>query len=284
MGVTRVGRGPKNDLVIQGADAGSVSLEHLEISRDGSQFHIRDLDSTNGTYLNGERVSKPSLSARPPIWIGPHERQDALTTEIRDLMAEFEAEVYSIPSEFEERVGYYIEPYQGPDRPPVKQALGGAAAQIRVMRQVLRQEQLPLDLAYIPLVESALAAKQTSSAGAAGPWQLTPATARACGLRVEQGVDERLNLLKATRASCRYLCELILNSGVGSSVMLALAAYDLGPTKVKQAVVSTVHHPTKQRNFWYLYRINALPKETREYVPKVVAAMIIGRSPQRFGF
>jgi membrane-bound lytic murein transglycosylase D len=66
--------------------------------------------------------------------------------------------------------------------------------------------------------------------------------------------------------------------------MLALAAYDLGPTKVKQAIIATVHDPIKQRNFWYLYRVNALPKETREYVPKVVAAMIIGRNPQHFGF
>jgi membrane-bound lytic murein transglycosylase D len=66
--------------------------------------------------------------------------------------------------------------------------------------------------------------------------------------------------------------------------MLALAAYDLGPTKVKQAIIATVHDPIKQRSFWYLYRVNALPKETREYVPKVVAAMIIGRNPSHFGF
>ena len=125
---------------------------------------------------------------------------------------------------------------------------------------------------------------QSSAAGALGPWQLTAATGRALGLRIDKETDERTNLLKSTRASCRYLRELILDFGTGSSVMLALAAYDLGPTKVKQAIMATVHDPIKQRNFWYLYRVNALPKETREYVPKVVAAMIIGRNPSHFGF
>jgi membrane-bound lytic murein transglycosylase D len=152
------------------------------------------------------------------------------------------------------------------------------------MRRVLKEEQLPLDLAFIPLVESALAPEKSSAAGALGPWQLTPATARAFGLRVDHQVDERMDLTKSTRASCRFLRSLILDFGSGSSVMLALAAYNLGPYKVKQAVINTVKDPIKQRNFWYLYRAGALPKETREYVPKVVAAMIIGRNARHFGF
>ena len=88
---------------------------------------------------------------------------------------------------------------------------------------------------------------------------------------------------KATRAGCRYLRNLILDFGAGSSVMLALAAYNLGPTRVKQAITK-VEDPIKQRNFWYLYRARALAAETREYVPKVFAAIIIGRNPGRFGF
>ena len=114
-------------------------------------------------------------------------------------------------------------------------------------------------------------------------WQFTPATARALGLRVGGGVDERLDLHKSTRAGCRYLRNLILDFGAGSSVMLALAAYNLGPTRVKQAIAK-VDDPIKQRNFWYLYRVRALPAETREYVPKVFAAIIIGRNPDKFGF
>ena len=443
-GVTSVGRGPLNDLVVSGSDIASVSLQHFEIRREDSGFRIRDLDSTNGTYLNDERITEADLSApaiirlgsqgpelafvteepapaefdrtqaipegilSPPpaeeaayegllseavararharvkgvgdqtmtimretlrvalrhtsrrlhlalgvllvglaataggaAWkisslnhdkraidqhirdietqlaktteapaqsdrlitqladyqnqaeqlehsllyrYGPHEREDFLTAEIRTLLAEFGAEVYSVPPEFTERVGHYIEQYQGPNRPLIAKALNGAAPQVRTMRQILEREQLPPDLAYIPLVESALAPGQSSAAGALGPWQLTAVTGRALGLRIDKETDERTNLVKSTRASCRYLRELILDFGSGSSVMLALAAYDLGPTKVKQAIMATVHDPIKQRSFWYLYRVNALPKETREYVPKVVAAMIIGRNPQHFGF
>jgi membrane-bound lytic murein transglycosylase D len=65
--------------------------------------------------------------------------------------------------------------------------------------------------------------------------------------------------------------------------MLALAAYNLGPGKVKRAM-RTVNDPIKQRNFWYLYRTKALPAETREYIPKTIAAIIIGRNPEKLGF
>lgn len=439
-GATRLGRGPENDIVVQGSDAASVSLRHLEICRDAAGFRIRDLDSTNGTYVNGERVweadlSAPSTirlgpegpelafvispaastdlnktveipkSATPPaagaydkllseavararrardigfgdqtmsimrealeravrhssrrfrlvIWVlavglvgvcggaawnvsklraekrlidqrirqteaelekargsaesdqliarlaeyqdqarqlernplyrvGVREKQDFVTEEIRALMAEFGAEVYSVPPEFVERVDHYIQQYLGPDRPLVEAALRRGAPQLKTMRRLLREEQLPSDLAYIPLVESALAPAQASAAGALGPWQFTPATARAFGLRVDSRVDERLDLTKSTQAGCRYLRALILDFGSGSSVMLALAAYNLGPGRVKQAVLNTVRDPIKQRNFWYLYRMQALPAETREYVPKVVAAIIIGRNPRHFGF
>jgi membrane-bound lytic murein transglycosylase D len=95
-------------------------------------------------------------------------------------------------------------------------------------------------------------------------------------------VDERLDAIRSTGAAGRYIRELILDFGSGSSVMLALAAYNLGPGKVKRAV-RTVKDPIKQRNFWYLYRVRALPAETREYVPKIIAAIIIGRNPDRFG-
>jgi hypothetical protein len=224
------------------------------------------------------------LERNPLYRFGPHDKEDFLIQEIRTLMAEFGAEVYSVPPEFAERAGHYIELYQGPDRPLVARVLNDSAGQLKVMRLILQEEQLPVDLAYIPLVESALASDKASPAGALGPWQLTPATARAFGLRVDKQVDERTNLAKSTRASCRFLRELILDFGAGSSVMLALAAYNLGPSKVKQAVMNTVRDPIKQRDFWYLYRVNALPRDTREYVPKVVAAMIVGRNPRHFGF
>jgi membrane-bound lytic murein transglycosylase D len=211
------------------------------------------------------------------------QKESFINQEIRTIMTEFGAETYSVPPEFEQRVNQHIEHYQGPDRPLMEHALNEFSGKLTVIRAMLEGDKLPPDLAYIPLVESALVQNQVSAAGAVGPWQLTPATARALGLRVDRGVDERLDLHKATRAGCRYLRNLILDFGAGSSVMLALAAYNLGPTRVKQAITK-VEDPIKQRSFWYLYRARALPAETREYVPKVFAAIIIGRNPDRFGF
>jgi membrane-bound lytic murein transglycosylase D len=177
----------------------------------------------------------------------------------------------------------FIRQYEGPDKPHMERALGEAHQDIGLMRRIFEQDNLPPDLAYIPLVESALNTHSTSAAGAAGLWQFTPATARALGLKVGGGVDERLNAAKATHAASKYIRDLILDFGSGSSVMLALAAYNLGPSRVKVAI-RKVNDPIKQRNFWYLYRVSAVPSETRAYVPKVIAVMIIGRHPQRFGF
>jgi pSer/pThr/pTyr-binding forkhead associated (FHA) protein/soluble lytic murein transglycosylase-like protein len=210
--------------------------------------------------------------------------EDPLRRAIRSLMREFGAEIYSIPPEFYENVNRYIQQYRGPDRPHMERALGEAKRDLDVMQAVFREEQLPPDLVFLALAESAFLSESVSREGAVGLWQFTPRTARAYGLRVGHGVDERKDIRKATRAASKYIRELILEFGSGSSVMLALAAYNLGPGQVKQGMRRTVTNPIKQRDFWYLYRTRALPSETREYVPRVIAAMLIGRSPAQFGF
>ena len=234
------------------------------------------------TQLDSYEVAGSQLE-RHPLYriVQPHE--DFVTEGIRGILTEFGSEVYSVPPEFSERVDHYIQQYQGPDRPLIARSLSSAAGRISRMRQIMDEEHLPGDLAYLTVVESALGDGE-SAMGAAGPWQFTPATARAYGLRVAEGVDERTDVTKATHAACHLLRQLILEFGSGSSTMLALAAYNSGTAKVKQAVQKAVQDPIKQRNFWYLYHVHALPPETREYVPKVIAAVIIGRNPGLFGF
>jgi soluble lytic murein transglycosylase-like protein len=208
---------------------------------------------------------------------------DPLDSEIRALLAEFGAEVYSIPPEFRQAVKRELDRYQGPERPVMARALGEAEPEIGRIGRVLERNHLPRDFAYMVLVESAMHPADRSAAGSAGLWQFTPSTARAFGLRVNGEVDQRLQLNASTEAASRYIRSLILDFGAGSSVMLALAAYDVGPPRVKKAI-QHVTDPIRQRDFWYLYRTHALPEETREYVPKVIAAMIIGRNPARYGF
>ena len=273
----------------------SWRIARLNQEKRGIDKHIEDLeaqvqsagntDEANRliTELNNYEAAGEELQRDLLYRLGRRDK-DPVTTEIRDLMAEFGAGVYSVPPEFTERVKHYIQQYQGPDRPLMTRALGAAANQMHVIRHVMEEQHLPADLSYMPVVESALEAPSHSPAGAVGLWQFTPVTAKAYGLRITEQTDERTDTLKSTQAACRYLRSLILDFGSGSSVMLALAAYNLGPTKVKQTILKVVADPIKQRNFWYLYRVKALPLETREYVPKVIAAMIIARDPTRFGF
>ncbi len=211
------------------------------------------------------------------------EQQDFIESEIQALLREFGAEEYSVSQEFSEQVRRFIQQYQGRDRANMERALGRSRRELEAVRKQLEKDNLPGDLAYMVLVESAFIGGSTSSAGAAGLWQFTSLTAKAYGLKVGDEIDERLDARKSTQAAGRYIRELILDFGSGSSVMLALAAYNLGPGKVKRAV-RTVDDPIKQRNFWYLYRTKALPAETREYIPKTIAGIIIGRHPQKFGF
>ena len=203
--------------------------------------------------------------------------------EIRTLLAEFGAESYSIPPQFVQEVDRYIRYYQTQDRGTIQPIVNKYRKDFQEMRAIFRRANLPPDLAYMVLIESTFVSKSVSSEGAAGLWQFTAETARGYGLRVDKKVDERYDMRKSTRAAGKFLKELILDFGAGSSVMLALAAYNMGPTRVRQAV-RRIDDPIKQRSFWYLYRIKALPLETRQYVPKILAAMIIGRNLKRFGF
>lgn len=211
------------------------------------------------------------------------EETDFLEGEIHKLMAEFGAEQYSIPPEFRQKVRVYVRRFTGTDRRNMQRALGPQRANLELIRKTLDEFHLPKDLAFIVLVESGFRMKSRSSAGAVGPWQFVPNTARSLGLKVNRDVDERTDVAKSSKAAGRYLRKLIADFGAGQSFMLALAAYNLGPTKVRR-IIRKVENPIKQRDFWYLYRTRAFPEETREYIPKIFAAIIVGRNPQRFGF
>jgi pSer/pThr/pTyr-binding forkhead associated (FHA) protein len=233
--------------------------------------------------LDEDQREEKKLESGVLYRIGPGRQEDPVVHGIRTLMAEFGAETYSIPPEFLDAVNSFIARYRGPDRAIFEHVLGDARPHVEAMREIFKQQHLPPDLAYMTVAESGIRAGETSFAGAVGWWQFTLATAARFGLRVDGPFDERRDVRKSTLAATKYIRELILDFGAGSSVMLALAAYDLGPAKVKQAI-KRVSDPIKQRDFWYLYRTRALPPETRDYVPKVIAAMIIARHPEQFGF
>ncbi|HTM49374.1 MAG TPA: lytic transglycosylase domain-containing protein, partial [Bryobacteraceae bacterium] len=260
-------------------DAAIANLEKVIETAALSGRDVGSLADRIDEYESQGRALQSTMLYR----MGVDHAADPVERQIRELLAEFGSETYRVPTEFRDQVTRFIVRYQGPDRPHIIAALGRSKREIQTMRRILEDAHIPPDLAYMAVVESALGSGGKSGAGAAGIWQFTPVTARNYGLTVNGAVDERLDVRKSTRAAAKMLRELILDFGAGSSVMLALAAYNSGPARVRQEI-RKVADPIKQRNFWHLYRVHALPAETREYVPKVIAAMIIGRDPGQFGF
>jgi membrane-bound lytic murein transglycosylase D len=194
------------------------------------------------------------------------------------VAADPERGAHDVPIPLNTRVLRYVELFQGRLRPFIQDGLDRGAQYLPMIQSVFRAEGLPLDLAYVPLIESAFKTNALSRASAKGVWQFMRPTARENGLKHDWYVDERSDPHKATRAAAKYFKTL---SGIfDGDWHLALASYNGGPGRVQRAI-----RRTGRDDFWKL-TANAkwLPRETREYVPMILAAMIIARNPAQYGF
>lgn len=146
------------------------------------------------------------------------------------------------------------------------------------IQKILQAHGLPSELGYIAWVESAFDPQATSHAGAVGIWQFISSTATEYGLAPLTGdnQDQRRSLEPSTHAAARYLNSLLQMFG-NRHYLLALAAYNAGQNKIKRHAINESIKNAKQADFWQLRE--HLPKETQDYVPKVLAAIIIGRNP-----
>lgn len=185
---------------------------------------------------------------------------------------------HDVPIPLNPRVLSYIDLFQGRLRDWFQTSLQRGSAYLPMIQGVLRAEGLPLDLAYVPIVESAFNTNALSRAKAKGFWQLMSGTAIEQGLTHDWYIDERSNPEKATAAAARYL--KLLNRMFRGDWMLTLASYNGGPGSVQKAV-----RQKGVADFWALAeRGRYLPRETREYVPMVLAAMVVARNPTQYGF
>lgn len=147
------------------------------------------------------------------------------------------------------------------------------------MEKVLVAKGLPPELGYIVWVESNFKTDARSQVGALGLWQFMPETAVEYGLEVAGRVDERLDPRKSTVAAADYFTSLLRMFGT-ERYLLAIASYNTGQNRVKRYQIASTVHKEHTSDFWQIRF--ALPKETAEYVPKVIAAIIIGRNPGRY--
>jgi membrane-bound lytic murein transglycosylase D len=145
-----------------------------------------------------------------------------------------------------------------------------------MMREILAKEGLPTDLIYVAMIESSFKTAARSRARAQGVWQFIAPTGRRYGLKSGRVVDERSDPVKATQAAAAYLRDLYDMFG---DWYLAMAAYDCGEGRVARAIART-----GSDDYWELCRLGALPKETRLYVPSVIAAALIDKNQEHYGF
>jgi membrane-bound lytic murein transglycosylase D len=139
--------------------------------------------------------------------------------------------------------------------------------------ETLDEYRLPRDIIFLAMIESGLSLKAHSSANAVGPWQFIAGTGKIYDLRIDWWVDDRRNIEKATRAAASHLSDLYEEF---HSWPLAFSAYNTGPRRVTRAIA---RHRT--RDYW---KLTSLPSQTRNYVPKFMAALYIGKDPERYGF
>jgi peptidoglycan lytic transglycosylase D len=184
-----------------------------------------------------------------------------------------------------DRVKYYLDFFQDHGRERMGIWLTRMPRYEAMIRDRLQRERLPGDLVYLALIESGFSNMATSRSKAVGMWQFMKRTAKGYGLRVDSWVDERRDPYKATDAAVRHLRDLNRRFG---SLYLAAAAYNAGSGKVSRGLIRLPDEESDSTNsdatFFRLYDTKLLRRETKDYVPKLIAAALIAKQPNRYGF
>jgi membrane-bound lytic murein transglycosylase D len=169
----------------------------------------------------------------------------------------------------------YINYYQGRGRSTMESGLRRSGQFMKMARQIFKEEGVPVDITWLGQVESAWKPKAVSWAAASGLWQFVPSTGRQFGLRQTAWVDERNSFEQATRASAKYLKSLAAR--YNGDWELAMAAYNTGAGNVDRGISRA-----GTANFWAIYPYIA--QETRNYVPNILATILIAKNPEKYGF
>jgi membrane-bound lytic murein transglycosylase D len=197
-----------------------------------------------------------------------------------NVRAKAQAEIKSthsdLPLMMTDQVAGYISYFSNRGRGTFERAFARSGRYHDMMVSILKQEGIPQDLIYLAQAESGFHPLAVSRAGARGIWQFMGSRARGYGLQRSPWVDDRQDPEKSTRAAARHLKDLYAQFG---DWYLAMAAYNSGPGTVQAAVKRTGY-----ADFWELYRRNVLPKETRNYVPIILAMTIVSKNLSQYGF
>lgn len=202
------------------------------------------------------------------------ERLKSKTAENKHLKSD--SLLFDIPVTYNPKVSKWVAYFQHTGQRWFRDWLQRSYKYMPFIQRELKAAGLPTDLAFMVMIESGFIPHAVSHANAVGPWQFIQPTGARYGLRVNWWLDERRDLLKATRAAIRYLKDL---HGEFGSWYLVAASYNMGENGLRRRIQ---RHGTK--DFWKLIEKKALPLETEDYVPKILAAMLIAKAPNLYGF
>ncbi|MGB9293025.1 MAG: lytic transglycosylase domain-containing protein [Desulfobaccales bacterium] len=185
-------------------------------------------------------------------------------------------EGYDVPIQENKQVQAYLVYFSTQRKDVIRRQLAHSTHYLPMIKEVFREYGLPEDLAYLAMIESGFNPEAQSPAGARGLWQFMKGTGVRYGLVINGHVDERRDPVKSTHAAARYLRDLYRQFG---SWYLAAASYNCGEKRVQKEL-----NKGNGQNFWELSAGKCLPTETENYVPQMIAATIIAKNPEKFGF
>ena len=192
------------------------------------------------------------------------------------LNPEEEIEPYDFPLAMNEQVEYYLDFFQNRHRKTFARWLARSSRYLPMIKEEFAKAGLPLDLAYLPMIESGFNTTISSRASAVGTWQFMRATGKNYGLAVNDYVDERCDPVKSTKAAAAYLSKLYKDF---DSWHLAVAAYNAGEGRIKRAMKQS-----DTDDFWEIAQSQYIHSETKLYVPQLIAAIMIAKDPEKYGF
>ena len=228
--------------------------------------------------------SSSSFALLEPIKINPpkNQLQESANSQLQNLAMNNNKSsakpplIFDLPVTYNKSVQAWIQYFQSTGKKNFKVWLERSHRYINPIKAELEQRNMPLDLAYMAMIESGFSPFAVSTASAVGPWQFIKATAQRYGLVITPWIDERKDYSKSTVAAIRYMSDLYKQFG---SWYLVAASYNMGEYGLNRII-----ERNQIRDFWLLCKMNLIPEETQQYVPKLVAAMIIAKSPALYGF
>ena len=250
-----------------------TALARVEQDSAADQSALDSLHQRSSDSLTPPRTNVPLR--------GEDVRQEAEDLFGNDANTTFDIDVSSFAGN--RRVLEYLEFFQLDSRDRFAIWLSRLGRYEGMIREKLRARGLPEDLVYLTLVESGLSNTAVSRARAVGMWQFMSSTGRGYGLQIDPWVDERRDPFKATEAAVNHLQDLVQRLG---SVYLAAAAYNAGAGRIEREIRRLPGEPDSvdDQTFFEIADRRNLRRETRDYVPKLIAAALIAKQPARYGF